>query len=113
MTERLSRRTLLMGIGALAGIGAAGAAGFSLAGDGVGATPSRRSVTGSPASAFDAEVAHHWASAYLALVVANGTPAPSAARLFSQLGMVLQAASAAGTPDSRPLAGRGGGGGGG
>lgn len=103
MTERLSRRTLLIGIGALAGIGATGAAGFSLAGAGA---PSRRSVTGSPASAFDGEVAHHWASAYVALVVANGTPAPSAARLFSQLGMVLHAASAGGTPDSRPLAGR-------
>ncbi|MGH8571929.1 MAG: vanadium-dependent haloperoxidase, partial [Gammaproteobacteria bacterium] len=50
--------------------------------------------------------AHHWASAYLALVVASGAPAPSAARLFSQLGMVLHAASAAGTPDARPLAGR-------
>ncbi len=112
MTARPSRRTLLIGIGALAGIGAAG---LSLAGDGTGttadgppvaATPSRRPVTGSPASAFDGEVAHHWASAYLTLVVANGAPPPSAARLFTQLGMVLHAASAAGTPDSRPLAGR-------
>ncbi|MGH3999107.1 MAG: hypothetical protein ACRDTJ_16815, partial [Pseudonocardiaceae bacterium] len=115
MTERLSRRNLLLGIGALAGIGAASAAGLSLAGDEVGtagvgspvaAIPSRRPGTGSSASAFDGEVAHHWASAYLALVVANGAPAPSAARLFSQLGMVLHAASAAGTPDARPLTGR-------
>lgn len=119
MTARPSRRTLLIGITALAGIGAAGAAGLTVAGDGAGdgagatevgspvlATPSHRPVTGAPASAFDGEVAHHWANAYLALIVANGAPPPSAARLFSQLGMVLHAASAAGTPDARPLTGR-------
>ncbi|MGH3936946.1 MAG: vanadium-dependent haloperoxidase [Pseudonocardiaceae bacterium] len=115
MTERLSRRTLLIGIGALAGTGAAGAAGLFLASDGGNATvvgsrvpapPSHRLVTGPPASSFDGEVAHHWASTYLALVVANGVPPPSAARIFSQLGMVLHAASAAGTPDARPLASR-------
>lgn len=90
MTGRPSRRTLLLGISALAGIGA----------------PPRRPVTGAPASVFDGEIAHHWANAYLALVVANGAPPPSAARLFSQLGMVLHAASAAGTPTARPLTGR-------
>ncbi|MGH3693860.1 MAG: vanadium-dependent haloperoxidase [Pseudonocardiaceae bacterium] len=111
MSGRLSRRTLLVGMGALAGVGAAGVLGGSLAeraddGDGSPAAPRRRSVIRTPASAFDAEVAHHWASIYLTLVIANGTPPPSAARLFSQLGMVLHAASAAGTPEAQPLTGR-------
>ncbi|MGH3693954.1 MAG: vanadium-dependent haloperoxidase [Pseudonocardiaceae bacterium] len=107
MTGQPSRRTLLLGISALTGIGAAGALGHSLTGGRDGLPAARgRSITRTPASAFDAEVAHHWAGTYLALVVANGAPPPSAARLFSQLGMVLHAASAAGTPDARALTGR-------
>ncbi|MGH3870548.1 MAG: vanadium-dependent haloperoxidase [Pseudonocardiaceae bacterium] len=97
MSTRPGRRTVLIGIGA-AGLSLIGVAGSGI--------PSRRVATGTPASEFDGEVAHYWASAYLALVAANGAPAPSAARLFSQLGMVLHAASTAGTPDARPPAGR-------
>jgi hypothetical protein len=105
------RRALLgAGLLGLAGLGAGGVA--ANRGAPAPAAPQDSARAAAPVD-VDAAVAHRWAGHYLAIVQQSGVPAPAAAQMLAELGVVLHAAvrvSTARGDDAQRLPARRGGG---